>query len=277
MASTTASASPRHEREGGGEVSLLRLYVLRATYLLLIVGLGVTVIPQLFIHEPTSRGVLTGVLSGVWLLAFLGLRYPLQMLPLLLFECVWKTAWLTFYGLPQWLGDAMPPTWPDDFQAIAAGAILMPLVIPWGYVYRRFVRMPKDSVADGVSLIRLRALRIVYVLLTIAGTFVVGRILLNIAPMERGVFASMLIALFLLSFLVIRNPLKMLPLLLLEFVWKTIWLMAFGLPQWISGTGSPRLAEDLIGVGAGPIFFGLLIPWGYVWRHYIKAPADRWR
>lgn len=23
--------------------------------------------------------------------------------------------------------------------------------------------------------------------------------------------------------------------------------------------------------------FGLLIPWRHVWRHYVRAPAERWR
>ena len=73
-------------------------------------------------------------------LGFLGLRYPLQMLPLLLFEFVWKTIWLLDFGLAQWLSGNKPPTFADDFFAIMIGVILMPIVIPWGYVWRRYVR-----------------------------------------------------------------------------------------------------------------------------------------
>jgi len=275
MASTAASI-PRNE-SAGGEVPLWRLYVLRATYLLLVVGLGATIVPELFDHEPTARGVIPGMLSGLWLLAFLGLRYPLQMLPLLMFEFAWKSVWMLKYGLPQYVSGEMPPTWAGDFQAIAAGVILMPIVIPWGHVYRRFIKGPTDSVEDGVTRIRLRVMRTAYVLLFLAGIFVIGRIFLNPTPMERGVFASMLTALFLLNVLVIRNPLKMLPLLLLECVWKLVWLAAFGLPQLISGVGSPRLGEDIYAVGLGPVLFALLIPWGYVWRNYVTKPAERWR
>ena len=259
------------------DVPLWRLYVLRATYLLLIVGLGATIVPQLFDHEPTARGVIPGMLSGMWVLAFLGLRYPLQMLPLLLFEFAWKAVWTLKYGLPQYFSGTMPPTWADDFPAIVAGVILMPIVIPWGHTYRRYIKGPMDSVGDGVTRIRLRVMRTAYVLLFVAGIFVIGRIFVNPVPMERGVFASMLIALFLLNVLIIRNPLKMLPVLLLECVWKLIWLFAFGLPQLISGVGSPRLGEDFYGVGLGPVLFALLIPWGYVWRNYFRNPAERWR
>ena len=126
------------------DVSLLRLYVLRATYLLLIVGLGATNVPALFSHDPTSRGVIPSVLGGIWLLAFIGLRYPLQMLPLLLFEFSWKTIWLLAFGLPQWSAGQMPPTWPEDFKAIVMGVILMPIVIPWGYFYRHYIKQRSD-------------------------------------------------------------------------------------------------------------------------------------
>ena len=32
-----------------------------------------------------------------------------------------------------------PPTFAEDFFNVGIGVILMPLVIPWGYVWRRYV------------------------------------------------------------------------------------------------------------------------------------------
>jgi len=142
MTSIAAFASRPETNSTEDEVSLARLYVLRATYLLLVVGLGVKIVPALIDHAPTARGVIPSLLGGVWLLAFIGLKYPLQVLPLLLFEFAWKTLWLLAFGLPQWSAGQMPPTFTEDFRAIAAGVILMPIVIPWGYVYRRYLRQP---------------------------------------------------------------------------------------------------------------------------------------
>lgn len=277
MASTASLAQPDADTIPDEQVSFPRLYVLRATYLLLIVGLGLTVLPQLVSHEPSARGVIPAVLSGIWALAFLGLRYPLQMLPLLLFEFIWKTVWLVDFGLPQWSSGQMPPTFAEDFPAITAGVILMPLVIPWDYVWRHYVTMRPDGVQPGASPTRLKVMRGVYLLMLIPGFIVVPPLIFAHDPMNRGVFASMLIALFLLSFLILRYPLKMLPILLLECVWKAIWLAFFGLPQWLAGTTTPQLREDLWMVGLGPVFFGLLIPWGYFWLRYVRQPADRWR
>src|SRR5205085_4245783 len=85
MTSIAASVSQVRRTAVVGEVSLVRLYVLRATYLLLVIGLGAVNLPELVRHGPTARGVIPSLLGGIWLLAFVGLRYPLQMLPLLLF------------------------------------------------------------------------------------------------------------------------------------------------------------------------------------------------
>ena len=121
-----------------------RLYVMRATYLLIGLGEGTQVVPVLFNHEPTGRGVIPSLLVGMCLLDLLGIRYPRQMLPLLLFEFAWKAIWLAFFGLPQWSSRQVPPTFTDDFRPILAGVILMPLVIPWSYVWRHYVKAPGD-------------------------------------------------------------------------------------------------------------------------------------
>lgn len=140
MASTAASAAPSRGRAADGEVSLVRLYVLRATYLLLVVGLGAMIVPDIVSHALTSRGVIASLLGALWALAFLGLRYPLEMLPLLMFEFAWKSIWAIAYGLPQWSAGQFPPTFAEDAFNIGLGVILMPLVIPWSYVWRHYVK-----------------------------------------------------------------------------------------------------------------------------------------
>jgi hypothetical protein len=144
MASTAATQSPPLERAPQAEVTLFRLYLLRATYLLLVVGVGAIILPPLLSHETVARGVIPSLLGAVWLLAFLGLRYPLQMLPLLMFELAWKTIWLLDFGLAQYLSGQRPPTFAEDSFNIVLGVVLMPLVIPWGYVWRHYVKRPGD-------------------------------------------------------------------------------------------------------------------------------------
>ena len=143
MASTTGG-SPRAESASDNELSLLRLYIMRAIYFLIAFAEGSQVVPALFAHEPTARGVIVALLSGLCLLCVLGLRYPKQMLPLLLFEMAWKTIWFFAFGLPQYLSGQVPPTFGEDFKAITVGVVIMPFVIPWGYVWRHYVKAPGD-------------------------------------------------------------------------------------------------------------------------------------
>ena len=75
------------------EVSTFRLYLLRAMYLYMALGLAIFELPALFHPENLSRldSVVLSVLAAFALLAALGIRYPLKMLPLLFFEFVWKS------------------------------------------------------------------------------------------------------------------------------------------------------------------------------------------
>ena len=128
-----------------------------------------------------------------------------------------------------------------------------------------------------VPLWRLHLLRAMFLVFVVGGFIVHPAWLLDPSPTARGMTHGMTAGLWVLSFFGLRYPLQLLPIFLFEFVWKTIWLLAFGLPQWMAGRDDPQLSEDLLLIGGGPILFGLLIPWGYVWRHYFKAPAERWR
>ena len=125
-------------------LTLPRLYILRFIYFLIALGEGSQVVPALFAHAPDARGVIPALLSGLCLMCLLGIRYPREMLPLLLFEMAWKYIWFFAFGLQQYLAGQAPPTFGEDFKAITAGVILMPFVIPWPYVWRTFVTAPGD-------------------------------------------------------------------------------------------------------------------------------------
>ena len=92
------------------EVSLIRLYTLRASYLVMAVGLGVYIWPVVLHHTnefAATKGAQFALLAGLGATAALGLRYPVQMLPVLLFELVWKAIYLTAFALPLWFAHQM--------------------------------------------------------------------------------------------------------------------------------------------------------------------------
>lgn len=129
------------------EASVFRLYVLRATYLLIAVGVGTTIWPLLMASPETAehfRGVTWCLLGAVALLALLGLRYPLHMLPLLFVELVWKATWVIAIGLPMRNAGQLEGAFSETWFANVLGLVIFPLAIPWGYVVRRYIREPGD-------------------------------------------------------------------------------------------------------------------------------------
>jgi hypothetical protein len=98
-----------------------------------------------------------------------------------------------------------------------------------------------------VSTFRLYLLRAGYSYSAVGLAFFELPALLHPENLSRldAVVLSMLGAFALLSVLGIRYPLKMLPLLFFEFVWKSIWVVAFGLPLLLSGRLGPETTETL--------------------------------
>lgn len=132
------------------EVSLFRLYLLRALYLLIVVGLGIVRWPEVinqFIQQENSWELMDGVvacmLTAFSVLSILGLRYPLQMLPLLLWELVWKSIWLIVVALPLWSAGQMDEsTWATAYACLMV--VIVPFVIPWRFVFTHYVKKHGD-------------------------------------------------------------------------------------------------------------------------------------
>ena len=128
------------------DISLFRLYALRAVYLLVAGGLAATIWPLVINHSPQwplMNSVVGSMLAAVSVLAAFGIRYPLQMLPVLLFELAWKSIWLIAVALPLWSANQLDArTWETVRDCLVA-AILIP-VIPWRYVIAQYVTMPGD-------------------------------------------------------------------------------------------------------------------------------------
>jgi hypothetical protein len=137
LTSDTHTAAP--------ELRLHRLHLMRAGYLLMGVGLAVVKWPLLPTADsmPVFEGVVTSLLVALSLLAFLGLRYPVAMLPVLLFETAWKLIWLAAVALPKALaGDLDAAT--QEVLVSCSLVVVVIAVTPWRLVWCRYVQAPGD-------------------------------------------------------------------------------------------------------------------------------------
>jgi hypothetical protein len=127
---TSATLSPR------------RMFMLRAAYAIIVVGLGVTLWPQLVqpVQDwPLKSGVVASMLGAMSLLSLLGLWRPLEMLPVLLFEVLWKLFWLSRMALPLWLSGSVDQA---TAMTVFECAFVIPVVLlmPWDLVWQHYIQ-----------------------------------------------------------------------------------------------------------------------------------------
>jgi hypothetical protein len=132
--------------EAINEVSLLRLYLLRGLYVFVVVGLVLVKWPLVIdkiIHPDTlwelKEGVITCMVTAFSLLCIVGIRYPLQMIPVLLWELIWKVLWLLIVALPLQISGQMDDATMQMFISISF-VVIFPFIIPWRYVFANYVK-----------------------------------------------------------------------------------------------------------------------------------------
>jgi hypothetical protein len=129
----------------GNAVPLWRLYVLRALYAVLAAAQG-SIQVQAFLHHPhwtPTAAAAHSFLLALALLSIVGIRYPLGMLPLLVYEILWKMIWLCSFALPLWAANQVDADTRKSFFEIAPVVILIPL-LPWGYIFSNYLKKPGD-------------------------------------------------------------------------------------------------------------------------------------
>jgi hypothetical protein len=145
-ARTTQRRSNPDSARTATEVSLPRLYALRLGYIVIALGLALVKWPLIVNHPdpwPLFEGVETCMLVALSLLWFLGVRYPLQMLPALLFELAWKIIWTIVVVLPLWRSNQLDPATLYVFYTCLV-VVIPAAVIPWRYGVRHYVTKPGD-------------------------------------------------------------------------------------------------------------------------------------
>jgi hypothetical protein len=148
-ATTDQAAEDIRPRTAASEsLPTYRVNIMRVGYLFMGVGLVLVKWPLFFQNGglaslPVFEGVVAALLTAMSLLAFLGLRYPIQLLPVLVFESLWKLIWLAAVGVPHLVAGNMDqdPQLKSVFFNVSFVVIIF-AVTPWDYVWKRYVRAP---------------------------------------------------------------------------------------------------------------------------------------
>ncbi len=128
-------------------VALWRINAIRFLFLLMAVIMGgMFVWPQLLFESAdwdVMRGLAKSMLAALAVMSLLGVRYPLQMLPLMLYEMLWKTVWIILIAGRAW----MAGKWNADIEALFYDCIVISIaffIVPWRYIWARYVVQPME-------------------------------------------------------------------------------------------------------------------------------------
>ncbi|MGR6964985.1 hypothetical protein ACU610_11030 [Geodermatophilus sp. URMC 61] len=140
---TAASTDPitHAGRAAAAELPSGRLNMMRIGYLVMGVGLAAVKWPLVIGYDramPLYEGVVAALLTAMSLLAFLGLRYPVRLLPILLFESLWKLIWLSVVALPAVAAGDVDQAMSEMIFDCSLVVIIV-AVVPWRYVWQRYV------------------------------------------------------------------------------------------------------------------------------------------
>jgi hypothetical protein len=136
----------------------------------------------------------------------------------------------------------------------------------------------RGVVAD-LPLWRLQLMRVGYAVMGVGLALVKWPVVIGYdrsMPLFEGIVAVLLTAMSLLALLGLRYPVRLLPILLFESLWKLIWLPVVALPALAAGEVDAAMSEVIVNCSLVVIILAV-VPWRYVWQRYVVAKGDRWR
>jgi hypothetical protein len=142
----TPTKLTRAGRGVAADVPLWRLNAMRVGYAVMGVGLAIVKWPLVISYDsstPLFEGVVHILLTAMGLLALLGLRYPVRLLPILLFEALWKLLWFAVVALPAVVAGEVDAAMSEVIFTCSLVIVIL-AVTPWDYVWKRYVTAKGD-------------------------------------------------------------------------------------------------------------------------------------
>ncbi len=127
-------------------VAQWKINTTRITFLLMAFVMGGSVWYRLIFEStdlPVPQSLARSLLAALALLSVLGIRHPMRMLPLMLFEIAWKTTWILLIACRAWLNGRVTPEMERLFFE-CIGIIVAYISMPWGYVWSNYIKQPME-------------------------------------------------------------------------------------------------------------------------------------
>ncbi len=129
-----------------------------------------------------------------------------------------------------------------------------------------------------LSTTRLNLMRVGYALMGVGLAIVKWPLLPSAHELTlfESVTLCLLTAMSLLALLGLRHPARMLPLLVLESLWKVLWLGIVALPRAAAGTVDTATSEVIASCSLLVVIVAVT-PWRHVYRTFLRGTGHPWR
>lgn len=131
---------PDHERYEG--VRPFNIYLLRVLFVLVFVFVGYDSWTSILNHKGPWDHVRAAALC-MWasyaLLSIIGVFRPLKMLPLVLFEILYKIVWLIIVAYPLWSANQLAGSPAEEMTKAFLWVVLPIVAMPWKYAFDEYV------------------------------------------------------------------------------------------------------------------------------------------
>jgi hypothetical protein len=120
----------------------INIYLLRLLFILVVLFLATGAWSHIFNHE----GEWKATDASAWcmwaaysLMCLIGIIHPLKMLPIVLFEIIYKITWLLVVAWPLWRTGELTGSAVEGMANDYTWVILPVLAMPWKYFFRKFI------------------------------------------------------------------------------------------------------------------------------------------
>jgi hypothetical protein len=129
-----------YERYDG--VPKINIYLLRLLFTLMFLFLTYDSWTHIFNHT----GPWENANAAAWcmwgsysVISFIGILRPLKMLPIVLFEIVYKIAWLAIVAYPLWVNNELIGSPAEGMTRVFVWVVLPIVAMPWRYFFRTHI------------------------------------------------------------------------------------------------------------------------------------------
>ncbi|HYF29868.1 MAG TPA: hypothetical protein VD993_02005 [Chitinophagaceae bacterium] len=133
-----------HQRYDG--VAPINIYLLRLLFLLMFIFVNLDTWPSIFTQQSWDpvKAAAVCMWASYAALSFIGILRPLLLLPIVIFEIIYKSVWLIIVAYPLWINNQLAGSPAEQMTQAFLWLPLPILAMPWRYFFRKYVLLKKQ-------------------------------------------------------------------------------------------------------------------------------------